>query len=217
MICCDPEWEAAYKRFESPQEEVNKFVARLRRFGLDRQPDSMQIVELFCGRGGGLVALEQLGFSNLAGVDLSESLLEQYRGKASLHLADCRQLPFESDSFDAAIVQGGLHHLPSLPEDLDSVLAEVRRILKPDGTFYVVEPWLTPFLRFVHAIVEMPWVRRVYAKGDALASMIEHERETYEQWLAQPTALLEVMHQHFSPRQESRSWGKLTFAGKPKR
>ena len=209
QTCCDPDWEAAYERFESPEEEIQKFIRRLRGFGLDRQPRDTRVVELFCGRGGGLVALERLGLTNIQGVDLSETLLKMYRGIATLHLADCRDLPFENHCFDAAIVQGGLHHLPALPEDLEAVLAEVSRILKPGGTFYVVEPWLTPFLRIVHAIVQQPWVRRVYAKGDALAEMIEHERETYQQWLNQPAQVLDAFERRFDTIAPKAAWGKL--------
>lgn len=213
--CCDPEWEAAYKRFETPEQEIEKFTRRLRAFELHQQPKDIRIAELFCGRGGGLVALQRLGLTNIEGVDLSESLLQEYRGAAKLHLADCRKLPFENHSFDAAIVQGGLHHLPRLPEDLDAVLSEASRILKPTGAFYVVEPWRTPFLRFVHAIVEQPLMRRVYKKGDALAEMTEHERETYEQWLGQPVDILKVFARHFHVQQQTTAWGKLRFVGTP--
>ena len=213
--CCDPEWEAAYKRFETPEEEIEKFTRRLRRFGLHRQPKNIRIAELFCGRGGGLVALQRLGLTNVVGVDLSESLLQEYRGVAKLHLADCRKLPFEDHSFDAAIVQGGLHHLPRLPEDLDAVLSEASRVLKPTGAFYVVEPWRTPFLRFVHAVVEQPLIRQVYKKGDALAEMTEHERQTYEQWLGQPSDILSVFARHFDVQEQTTAWGKLRFVGTP--
>lgn len=215
QICCDPEWEAAYRRFETPEEEIAKFIRRLRAFGIHKQPKESRIVELFCGRGGGLIALERLGMTSIQGVDLSETLLKQYEGTAKLHLADCRDLPFENGSFDAAIVQGGLHHLPQLPEDLESVLSEVNRILVPDGRFYVVEPWLTPFLRFVHAVVEQPIVRRFYKKGDALAEMTEHERVTYEQWLGQPKELLGVFCRYFDVKQQATTWGKLRLVGKP--
>ena len=217
QICCDPEWEAAYQEFETPREEVDKFIARLKRFGLHQAPREMRIVELFCGRGGGLVALQELGFSKLEGVDLSEDLLRQYRGPAQLHLADCRKLPFEDSSCDAAIVHGGLHHLPRLPEDLDAVLRETARVLKPVACFYVVEPWQTPFLRFVHAVVAQPLVRRLYRKGDALATMIDHERDTYEQWLNQPASILELLHNHFETRVESTAWGKLVWRGRPRK
>lgn len=216
QICCDPEWEAAYKRFETEEQEVRKFIRRLRRFGVQDRPKSDRIVELFCGRGGGLVALQRLGFINLEGVDLSESLLSEYRGPATLHLADCRDLPLEQDAYDVGIVQGGLHHLPQLPADLQAVLEQVRRILKPEGTFYIVEPWSTPFLRFVHAVVERPWVRKVYAKGDALAAMTDRERETYERWLGQPEPLLTLLQQYFDPVHLKTAWGKLMFAGTPK-
>jgi hypothetical protein len=68
----------------------------------------------------------------------------------------------------------------------------------------------------VHAVVQQPLVRKLYTKGDALAGMIDQERETYEQWLAQPSELLDRFHHHFHVIQEKKAWGKLVFAGKPK-
>ena len=64
-------WEAAYLRFETPQEEVRKFISRLNRIGASQWPRDARIAELFCGRGNGLRALATLGFTNLEGVDLS--------------------------------------------------------------------------------------------------------------------------------------------------
>jgi ubiquinone/menaquinone biosynthesis C-methylase UbiE len=215
--CCVPEWEAAYERFETPEQEIQKFIHRLTRFGFPSLPKSSRIAEIFCGRGNGLVALERMGFDNLEGVDLSESLLERYCGPAALHLADCLDLPLESDSYDIVIVQGGLHHLPKIPEDLDQTLAHAKRILKPEGTFYAVEPWPTPFLTLVHLIVERRLVRAVYPKGDALAEMTEYERETYEQWLGQPDRILQVFNDHFEPRTLRTRWGKLVYAGSPRK
>jgi ubiquinone/menaquinone biosynthesis C-methylase UbiE len=217
QICCDPNWEAAYERFETPQQEIDKFVRRLRRFGFDRLPKDSRIAEIFCGRGNGLVALEQMGFSSLEGVDLSDTLLRKYRGPATLHLADCLNLPLQSECYDIVIVQGGLHHLPRLPGDLEQVIAHVRRILKPQGTFYVVEPWSTPFLTMVHFIVEQGWVRRIYAKGDALAEMTDHERVTYEQWLGQPASILNAFDKEFETKVIRTRWGKLMYEGSPRR
>ncbi len=211
--CCDPDWESAYRRFETADEEVRKFSSRLRSLGVDKLPKDARIVELFCGRGGGLVALQQLGFQDLAGVDLSDTLLSQYRGPAELHLADCRSLPFDDESIDAVIIQGGLHHLPTLPDDLDSVLGEVRRVLRSAGTLYVVEPWLTPFLSFVHTVVAMRAVRKIWGRADALAEMIDRERETYERWLGMPRELLEVFDKHFPSANHSTRWGKLCLLG----
>lgn len=216
-FCCVPEWEAAYERFETPEEEIAKFTRRLSAFGFPGFPKSHRIVEIFCGRGNGLVALERMGFDRLEGVDLSESLLEQYRGKATLHLADCLDLPLEADAYDAVVVQGGLHHLRNIPDDLSLALDQACRILRREGSLYVIEPWSTPFLTFVHLIVERPLVRKFYAKGDALAIMTEHERDTYEQWLGHPDLILQTFDKHFECRARKMRWGKLAYVGSPRK
>jgi SAM-dependent methyltransferase len=206
-------WEAAYLRFETPEEEIRKFSRRLRAVHAAQWPRESRIVELFCGRGNGLVALERLGFSRLDGVDLSPRLVTQYRGAAACHVADCRQLPFDARSKDIAIVQGGLHHLNVLPDDLLRVLAEVHRILRPGGKFFAVEPWETPFLQLVHRMCGIALLRRVWPRLDALATMIEHERTTYEQWLSRAKEILECIERYFEPQQRCTRWGKLVFLG----
>jgi len=216
LVCCDPEWEAAYRRFETPDEEVQKFLKRFGWFEIAALPRTARIAEIFCGRGNGLVALSKLGFQQLHGFDLSEELLLQYRGSAQLHLADCRCLPMPNQTFDAVIVQGGLHHLPRLPDDLDRVCQEVRRILKPSGRFYVVEPWMTPFLDIVHRLVSLPMVRRCWGKADALAEMNHRERLTYEAWLAQPDLILKILQTAFETDRQSMALGKLKWIGRPR-
>jgi ubiquinone/menaquinone biosynthesis C-methylase UbiE len=212
----DP-WELAYARFETPEQEISKFVTRLKELGAERWPKDSAIVELFCGRGNGLHALQRLGFSQIEAVDISPRLLAQYHGTARTTVADCRELPFADRTKDVVIVQGGLHHLPTLPGDLDRTFAEIRRVLKLDGRVILVEPWLTPFLRMVHAICENPLARRCSAKLDALATMIEYERRTYEQWLTQPELVLSVAEKHFVATQQSFAWGKWRFVGTPRR
>jgi ubiquinone/menaquinone biosynthesis C-methylase UbiE len=209
-------WEAAYLRFETPAQEIQKFIARLQKLGAGDWPRNVEIVELFCGRGNGLNALQQLGFMRVEGVDLSPRLIAQYQGPAKCTVADCRQLPFSDRSKDVLIVQGGLHHLHALPEDLERTFAEMQRVLRKDGRVLFVEPWLTPFLKFVHAISENPLARRLSNKMDALATMIEHEKRTYEQWLTQPDRIAKLAHTHFVPIYESFSWGKWNFVGKPR-
>jgi ubiquinone/menaquinone biosynthesis C-methylase UbiE len=208
-------WEAAYLRFETPEQEIQKFIARLEKLGAKQWPRDAQVVELFCGRGNGLHALERLGFSNIEGIDLSPRLLAQYRGSARCTAGDCRQLPFADQSKDVLIVQGGLHHLPLLPEDLERTVTEMHRVLKPNGRVMAVEPWRTPFLKAAHFISEIRLVRRLSNKMDALAVMTEHEIVTYEQWLSHPEMVLKIMHARFIPIHESFAWGKWRFAGRP--
>lgn len=211
----DP-WEAAYLRFETPEEEVQKFTERLMRLGASQWPREWNVVELFCGRGNGLHALARLGFRNLEGLDLSPRLLAEYKGKARCYAADCRELPFSDQSKDAAIVQGGLHHLPVLPGDLERVFAELQRVLRPQGRVIFVEPWLTPFLRAVHGATEFPFARRLSGKLDALAVMIENERQTYENWLARPQEISGLARRYFYAEHESFAWGKWNFVGRPR-
>jgi len=173
-------------------------------------------LELFCGRGNSLRAWEQLGFHNLEGVDLSPRLIAKYEGPAKCYVADCRRLPFADASKDAAVVQGGLHHLVQFPEDLEQTFAEIRRVVTSSGRVLFVEPWRTPFLTFVHFVTEKRVARRLSAKLDALATMIEHERHTYEQWLSQPRQISAIARRYFVPLHESFAWGKWNFLGKPR-
>jgi ubiquinone/menaquinone biosynthesis C-methylase UbiE len=172
------------------------------------------VVELFCGRGNGLVALSSLGFTQIEGVDLSASLLAQYQGPARCYVADCRELPFPDKSKDILLVQGGLHHLSALPGDLVRTLVEARRVLRPGGRFVAVEPWLTPFLSLVHAVCEIHLARRLWPRLDALATMNELERPTYEQWLTRPREIRQLLVETFTPDLVRTAWGKLLFVGR---
>jgi ubiquinone/menaquinone biosynthesis C-methylase UbiE len=211
----DP-WEAAYLRFETPEQEIQKFISRLNRLGAREWPRDAEIVELFCGRGNGLIALQRLGFARIEGVDLSPRLIAQFKGTAKCTVADCRQLPFPDRSKDILIVQGGLHHLPTLPDDLDQTFSEMQRVLRTTGRVMFVEPWRTPFLTFVHFVSELPPVRRLSNKMDAFATMTEHEIRTYTQWTGQPELIKKIARAYFVPVHESFAWGKWNFVGTPK-
>jgi SAM-dependent methyltransferase len=209
-------WEEAYLRFETPEEEIRKFIRRLNRLGASQWPLDADIAELFCGRGNGLIALQRLGFTHLEGVDLSPGLIAQYKGSAKCIVADCRKLPFAERSKDVFIVQGGLHHLPKLPGDLEQTFSEMQRVLRKDGRVMFVEPWRTPFLAFVHFVSEIPVVRRLSPKMDAFATMVENELSTYTQWLSQPELICKTARAHFVPLHESFAWGKWNFVGMPR-
>ena len=209
----DP-WEEAYLRFESPEEEVRKFIERLKFVGAMKWPRDAKIVELFCGRGSGLRALHRLGFSEVEGIDLSPSLAAEYAGPGKILVGDCRQLPFENTSKDILIVQGGLHHLPVLPDDLDRALAEGSRVLRRDGLLVVVEPWATLFLSVAHSLCRSRTIRRLSPKIDALATMIYYERQTYKQWLSQPRLILQSLHKAFRCECCNFRWGKIYFTGR---
>lgn len=206
-------WNDAYLRFETPEEELLKFESRLRALGVADWPKELRVAELFCGRGNGLRALAGLGFTELYGVDLSERLASLCEPSGVAAVGDCTSIPIGTGAVDVAIVQGGLHHLPRLPEDLERTVAEVHRVLSDGGRFVVVEPWRTPFLSVVHAVSEQSLARRLSPKIDAFATMVEYERETYERWLSHPSEILAILERWFPLSRSWTRWGKLFFVG----
>ncbi|MCA1623027.1 MAG: class I SAM-dependent methyltransferase [Acidobacteria bacterium] len=209
-------WEEAYERFETQEEEIQKFVKRLEFVGQKDWKRDAQTVELFCGRCNGIRALEKLGFTNLEGVDISRNLLTNYRGKAKLYQSDCRILPFADKSRDIIILQGGLHHLPRFPDDVEQTLSEIHRVLRPAGHFVLIEPWLTLFLRLIHFLSERNFIRKISNKFDAFAAMTHYEKETYYRWLGQQSEILLLLKKYFTAIRLSKKFGKIIFIGKRK-
>src|SRR5438874_1650575 len=214
VICCDSVWEENYARFETPEQEIRKFIRRFRQVGASQWSSDSRILDLFCGRGNGLKALERLGFDRLEGVDLSERLLAQYSGPARLYVGDAADLKLGDGCIDIVLVQGGLHHLPALETDLQKVLTEIHRVLKTDGRFVLIEPWETLFLKLIHWICENSILRHAWGKLDALAAMIEQEKQSYFHWLSRPDFVLTTLSKFFVPELRRTGLGKLQFVGR---
>jgi hypothetical protein len=102
-----------------------------------------------------------------------------------------------------------------LPDDLLKTVSQMHRVLKENGKLLLVEPWLTPFLKLAHLTCGSRLARRLSKKVDALATMIEFERSTYEEWLARPSMIRNIVYSEFVPIHQSFSWGKWTFVGRP--
>lgn len=56
--------------------------------------------------------------------------------RATYQVADARELPFEDDRFDLVTCQTVLMHI----DDVDTVLQQARRVLRPGGLFLCAEP-----------------------------------------------------------------------------
>jgi SAM-dependent methyltransferase len=209
-------WEEAFLRFETPEQERRKFEGRLRKLGAASWPRDSEIVDLFCGRGQNLVVLESMGFTRLEGMDLSPNLLGRYSGPARMIQADCRNLPLPDASRDIVVIQGGLHHLPGFPQDLEKVLDSILRILRPDGRLVLVEPWDTPYLRCVLFCSGIPLARRLWRPLDAFHVMVEEETPLYQKWLGNPEVILERLRSRFGTEILDIAWARIAFVGRPK-
>jgi ubiquinone/menaquinone biosynthesis C-methylase UbiE len=63
--------------------------------------------------------------------------------------ADASALPFADNSFSGAVAFTMLHHVPS-PQLQDRILAEVRRVLRPGGTFAGTDSRWSLMMPLVH-------------------------------------------------------------------
>lgn len=102
-------------------------------------PASARVLELGCGTGSMWAGKEELAasFSRLVLTDFSSGMLEEAKAnlaglpKAEFLQADIQSLPFENGEFDFIIANMMLYHVP----DKAKAISEVRRVLRPGGTF----------------------------------------------------------------------------------
>src|SRR4051794_29866818 len=130
--------------------------------------DNQVVLDFGCGPGHDLV-----GFSvyskpkKLIGIDISTSSPAEAEARLALHDSPAKlvrlnppqeRLPFENSSFDHIHSSGVLHHTPNL----DLLMSELRRILKPNGTMNVMvynydSLWMHLFVAYHKQIIEQQY------------------------------------------------------------
>lgn len=127
--------------------------------------DGKVVLDFGCGPGHDLVGFGVYSKpTQLVGVDLSKSSLEEARYRLDLHdiqadliqlSPDSHRLPFPDASFDYIHSSGVLHHAP----DPVSILLEFKRILKPDGEIRIMvynrdSLWLHLYVAYQRGIIQ---------------------------------------------------------------
>jgi demethylmenaquinone methyltransferase/2-methoxy-6-polyprenyl-1,4-benzoquinol methylase len=103
-----------------------------------------QILDIATGTGDLALMMSQLNPDKIVGLDISAGMLEvgkQKIAKANLSdqiemvVGDSENMPFDDNTFDAITVSFGVRNFANL----DKGLKEIKRVLKPNGTFVVLE------------------------------------------------------------------------------
>jgi ubiquinone/menaquinone biosynthesis C-methylase UbiE len=103
--------------------------------------EGKEVLDASCGIGYGLEILSQAGAASVTGVDISAEAIGEAKSRfgkfaAELVEADLRKLPFEDDSFDAVVSFETIEHI----EEPKAALAEIDRVLRPDGILVISSP-----------------------------------------------------------------------------
>ena len=93
-----------------------------------------RILEVGCGWGELAEWVVRETGADVTAIDLSPRMVELARERGvAARVADVQELPFADAEFDVAIAAWMLYHVP----DLDRALAELARVLRPDGRLVV--------------------------------------------------------------------------------
>jgi SAM-dependent methyltransferase len=115
----------------------------------DPRSRSWKILDAGCGTGGTLQALRDSGFADAQGFDINPPALHfcSIRGLDNTRLGSIMEIPFEADTFDAAISCDVLNDAGTSNEA--AALSELYRVLKPGGRLFLNLPAFG-FLRSEH-------------------------------------------------------------------
>lgn len=139
---------AGQRRMEYRFEDLQRF--------LTLGPES-RLLELGAGTGVWTQRLTRLPVQ-ITSIDLSPPLLDVAKSKlkrssVQFQIADAEHLPFAAAGFDAVCGLSVLHHL-----DLDLVLKEIYRVLKPGGKIWFSEPnMMNPQILIQKNV---PWIKK---------------------------------------------------------
>ncbi|MFK7782518.1 bifunctional demethylmenaquinone methyltransferase/2-methoxy-6-polyprenyl-1,4-benzoquinol methylase UbiE [Psychroserpens sp.] len=140
------------------------------------------ILDIATGTGDLAISLVKTKAKKIVGLDISDGMLEVGRkkistkslnDKISMVIGDSENLPFEDNSFDAITVAFGVRNF----ETLEKGLAEIHRVLKPNGTFVILEtsmPTKTPFKQGYNFYTKyiLPTIGKVFSKDQSAYSYL---------------------------------------------
>jgi pseudaminic acid biosynthesis-associated methylase len=137
------ELDDSYRRkYGIPPRTLNdKFLADI--------PKSASILEVGCNLGNQLLLLEEMGFTNLTGIEIHKDIVKEAQARvpsATITAGSALKIPFPEASFDFVFTSGLLIHIG--PGDLPVVMSEIHRCTRN---------WIWALEYFSPELIEVPY------------------------------------------------------------
>lgn len=140
----------------------------------EKNPET--ILDIATGTGDLAIMMTKTTANTIIGLDLSAGMLEvgkkkieekQLTNKIEMVLADSENIPYADNHFDAITVSFGIRNF----ENLEKGLSEIKRVLKPNGLFVILEtsvPEKTPYKQGYnfHTKYILPLIGRLFSKDN---------------------------------------------------
>jgi demethylmenaquinone methyltransferase/2-methoxy-6-polyprenyl-1,4-benzoquinol methylase len=151
-----------------------KWRKKVLRLVQEQNPDT--VLDIATGTGDLAILMAKTNASKITGLDISSGMLEIGKQKVkdralenriAMVLGDSENMPFPDNHFDAITVSFGIRNF----ETLEKGLAEILRVLKPNGIFVILEtsvPEKTPFKQGYRLYTKniLPIIGRLFSKDN---------------------------------------------------
>ena len=176
--------EQVTKMFDTISKEYDG-LNRVISFGIDikwrkrvveivKKQQPKTILDIATGTGDLAINLAETSAEEIVGLDISPGMLEvgkekvkakQLDNRVKMIIGDSENMPFEDNTFDAITVAFGVRNF----ETLENGLKDILRVLKPGGTFVILEtsvPTKFPFKQGYKAYSKfiLPSIGRLFSK-----------------------------------------------------
>ncbi len=147
------------------------------------------ILDIATGTGDLAIMMSDLNPERIVGLDISPGMLEVGKQKVAKNnldkvvemvVGDSENMPFDDNTFDAITVSFGVRNFA----DLDKGLTEIKRVLKPNGTFVILEtsnPTKFPFLqgyKFYTSVI-LPIIGKIFSKDKVAYSYLSESAQSF--------------------------------------
>lgn len=153
----------------------------------EKQPEN--ILDIATGTGDLAISLTSTSAKEIIGLDISDGMLEVGRQKISskklegiisMVIGDSEDLPFKDNTFDAITVAFGVRNF----ENLEKGLAEILRVLKPDGIFVILETSVptNPIYKIgykIHTKLILPLIGKLFSKDKVAYSYLSESASVF--------------------------------------